>query len=72
MAQEQTIEPWIKSSFSADETCCVEVQTMNSAIRIRDSKQRRQAPEEIAQILTFTRAEWEAFIQGVKAGEFDL
>jgi len=45
---------------------CVEVAFVTDAIGVRDSKNRAQSP------LQFTRSEWAAFIQGVKAGEFDL
>jgi hypothetical protein len=46
---------------------CVEVgQLPGGAVTVRDTKdsERRTA-------LTFTRDEWAAFVQGVKAGEFD-
>ena len=45
---------------------CVEVAFVTDAIGVRDSKSRKKSP------LQFTRSEWAAFIQGVKAGEFDL
>ena len=45
---------------------CVEVAFVTDAIGVRDSKNRAQTP------LQFTHSEWAAFIQGVKAGEFDL
>lgn len=44
---------------------CVEVAISDKAIAVRDAKNLAQAP------LVFTKAEWDAFIQGVKAGEFD-
>jgi hypothetical protein len=46
---------------------CVEVgEAPDGAVIVRDTKdpERRVA-------LTFTREEWVAFVQGVKAGEFD-
>jgi hypothetical protein len=55
-----------KSSFSPDAGSCVEVAMRNDVIAVRDSKQPRLGE------LHFTRREWEAFIEGVKAGEFDL
>jgi hypothetical protein len=39
----------------------------DDAIGVRDTKAQGQGP-----ILTFTRAEWDAFIGGAKDGEFDL
>jgi Domain of unknown function (DUF397) len=46
---------------------CVEVgQLPGGAVTVRDTKD----PERRA-ALTFTRDEWAAFVQGVKAGEFD-
>jgi Domain of unknown function (DUF397) len=52
------------SSFSTTGNC-VEV-ALDAVISVRHSTRRDGAT------LTFTPAEWEAFIQGVKAGEFDL
>ena len=55
---------WRKSSYSST-TDCVEVDNRENYVFVRDSKD-PDGPE-----LAFTRSEWEAFIQGVKAGEFD-
>ena len=57
--------PWKKSSFCA-ESGCVEVALRADAIGVRDSK-RNDSP-----VLSFTRDEWDAFVLGVKRGEFDL
>ena len=47
---------------------CVEVgQLQGGSVAVRDTKD----PER-ATALTFTRDEWDAFVMGVKAGEFDL
>jgi hypothetical protein len=43
---------------------CVEVAIKGNSVAVRDAKNP-------SQILSFTRAEWDAFVQGVKAGEFD-
>jgi predicted secreted Zn-dependent protease len=43
---------------------CVEVAATGEAILVRDSKNLDVPP------LAFTRAEWEAFVAGVKAGDF--
>lgn len=59
---------WIKSSRSGAAGHCVQVFTPGNAdgVLVRNSK--RVAEPSIA----FTAAEWEAFVAGVKAGEFDL
>lgn len=60
---------WAKSSFCAD--CnCVEVsggEGGDGLVLVRDSKL-----GDGGGALSFTRDEWEAFVKGVKAGEFDL
>lgn len=57
---------WMKSSLSAYNGNCVEVAGLTGdRIRVRDSKHPRGA------VLTFTPAEWDAFIGGVHNGEFD-
>jgi hypothetical protein len=53
-----------RSSFCTDAHGCVEVSIGNDRIRIRDSKDPDGAE------LTFDRAEWTAFVQGVQADEF--
>lgn len=55
------------SSFSGgDAGTCVEVAMKDGSIAVRTSKDSRGG------VLVFSGAEWEAFIKGVKAGEFDL
>jgi Domain of unknown function (DUF397) len=44
---------------------CVEVAQQNGVIVIRDSKRPSRRP------LRYTAEEWNSFIRGVKAGEFD-
>jgi hypothetical protein len=57
---------WIKSSLSSYNGNCVEVAGLTgNRIQVRDSKHPRKA------VLTFTTAEWDAFIGGVYNGEFD-
>ncbi len=63
---DETTFDFKKSSFCA--TCnCVEVANLadDDGVVVRDSKNTEQAP------LQFTNDEWKAFVQGVKAGEFD-
>ena len=58
---------WRKSSFSGGEGNCVEVAMHDSGISVRDTKDNGSGPE-----LTFTPAEWQAFLNAVRAGEFDI
>jgi hypothetical protein len=55
---------WRKSSYSGAEGC-VEVAFIDGGIAVRDAKRRTGS------ILVFTFAEWDAFTQGVRDGEFD-
>jgi hypothetical protein len=54
---------WRKTSFCASREC-VEVAHEDGMIVLRDSK-------EPPRYVRYTVEEWESFIQGVKAGEFD-
>jgi len=56
-----------KSTFSevANPQACVEVARGRDRIMVRHSRDPQA-------VLSFTRAEWQAFLAGVKAGEFDL
>lgn len=58
---------WRKSSFSGNQgTECVEVADLADGGRlVRDSKN-PAGPR-----LAFTPSEWDAFVKGVRAGEFD-
>ena len=58
---------WRKSTRSSP-SCdnCVEVAFVGGAIAVRDSKN----PD--GGVLVFTPAEWDAFVDGTKDGEFDL
>lgn len=58
-----------KSSFSQHgwgKKYCVEVKRAKDSISVRDSKSSTEA------ILSFTTEEWDAFVKGVKSGEFDI
>lgn len=63
---------WYKSSRSNSNGTggCVEVRVdvtnHEPEIRVRDTKDRSSGP------LRFTGPEWDAFIAGVKQGEFDI
>ena len=58
---------WRKSSFSnGNGGNCVETAKLpGGGMAVRDTKNRDGA------ILRFTKGEWEAFVKGVKVGEFD-
>ena len=56
---------WRKSSRSGANGC-VEVAVVDGKVAVRDSKNRR------GPVLLFTPLEWEAFVGGVRDGEFDL
>ncbi|MFF7995605.1 DUF397 domain-containing protein [Kitasatospora xanthocidica] len=55
---------WQKSSFSNDQTNCVEIASVGELVHIRES-------DDPATIVTTTRAKLDAWIRGAKAGEFD-
>jgi len=59
---------WRKSTYSGSNGGgCVEIaRNLPGIVAVRDSKD-REGP-----VLTFTPAEWRAFIVGVRDGEFDL
>ena len=58
--------PYRRSSYCGS-GACVEVAALpDGGVAVRDSKEPDQAAH------TFTREEWEAFVLGVKAGEFDV
>lgn len=67
--------PWavpgarVRSSLcSADEGQCVEAEAASpDAVIITDSKMGADSPR-----LSYTRAEWDTFVAGVKNGEFDF
>jgi len=57
---------WRTSSRSGGNGACVEVAFLpDGDVAVRDSKDRTKAPH------IYTSTEWQAFIAGVKAGEFD-
>ena len=56
---------WRKSTRSGNNGC-VEVAFVEDQVAVRDSKD-RSGP-----VLVFTAPEWEAFVGGVRTGEFEL
>ncbi|HEX6421847.1 MAG TPA: DUF397 domain-containing protein [Acidimicrobiales bacterium] len=64
---ERTFSDWRKSSLSSGGDNCVEVGFGDDGtIGVRDTKQHGQGP-----VLVFTPSEWQAFLGGVRQGEFD-
>lgn len=59
---------WRTSSYSSSNGGqCVEVaRYLPGIVAVRDSK------DQSGQVLTFTAAEWRAFVGGARDGEFDL
>jgi hypothetical protein len=57
---------WRKSSYSNGAGgMCVEVATAGDGVAVRDSK------DPGGPLLAFSAAEWDAFLAGARAGEFD-
>ena len=56
---------WTKARASDSNGSCVEVRHGGEQVWVRDSK------HVTSPILTFTRAEWDAFLDGARNGEFD-
>lgn len=57
---------WFKSSASGANGCVEVARIPAGGMAVRDSKDRAKDPH------VFDAAEWDAFVTGVKAGEFDL
>ncbi len=63
---DRTVPDWIKSSLSYGNGNCVEVAGLSGdIIMVRDSKNAKSP------VLGFTPGEWDAFVGGVRNGEFD-
>ncbi|MEU4559263.1 DUF397 domain-containing protein [Actinoplanes sp. NPDC023936] len=60
---DMNVPAWRKSSRCGTSTC-VEVAKVDDRYLIRDSKNPQSAA------LAFTKDEWDAFVEGVAAGEF--
>jgi hypothetical protein len=57
---------WRKSTASQPQGNCAEVAIGVDEVRMRHSQDRSGA------VLSFTHAEWQAFLVGARNGEFDL
>ena len=53
-------------TFITNIRTCVSVKIGNDAIQIRNTEDRTKV------MVTFSRDEWQAFVKGIKNGEFDL
>jgi Domain of unknown function (DUF397) len=64
---ELTRANWRKAKASQANGACVEVASLSGGRHaVRDSKANGEGP-----VLLFTEAEWAAFLDGAKNGEFD-
>ena len=61
-----TTAQWRKASASASNGACVEIAMLADGVAVRDSK------DPSGPVLRYTLKEWDAFLAGAKAGEFDL
>ena len=66
MKTNQKPEDGYYKSSSSKAAGCVEVKFADGQVAVRDSKNRQNQP------LVFNSIEWDAFIRGVKNGEFEL
>ena len=57
---------WVKARASHSEGACVEMRRQGERVEVRDSKADGAGPT-----LSFTSAEWAAWLDGAKRGEFD-
>ena len=57
---------WFKSTASGGGGCVEAARTATGGMAIRDTKDRTKPAH------VYTRDEWQAFVTGAKAGEFDL
>jgi hypothetical protein len=56
---------WRRSRHCGESMSCVEVREIGREIAVRDCA-------DPGTVLVFSRGEWDAFLRGVRAGEFDL
>lgn len=65
MHPEPSDAPWQKSTYSGDASCVELAALADGSVAVRDSKHPGGGA------LRFTPTEIDAFVRGVKAGEFD-
>jgi hypothetical protein len=56
---------WRKAQSSIGNGACIEVTWLNGMVAVRNSR------DPGGPVLMYTAAEWRAFVDGVKKGEFD-
>jgi hypothetical protein len=56
---------FVRSTFCSANASCVEVSSNGNVVRVRNSS-------ENSVVVSFSPAEWATFVDGVKAGEFDV
>lgn len=59
------VENWRKSSYSGNQTNCVEVGELSGGAAVRDSKDRDGG------YFVTDRSQWSAFVAAVKGGRFE-
>jgi len=64
--QEDEPLTWVRGEFCGGGACVEAAVTADANILVRDSKN-LEGP-----ILAFDRSEWQAFVTGVRAGNFDF
>lgn len=57
---------WRKSSRTGSNGQCTEVMDTGTDVLVRDSK------DPTGPVLIFGREQWRAFLDGIRAGEFDI
>lgn len=60
------LEVWTRALRCGESSHCVEVRRVAGGMQVRSS----QDPDGV--VLSFTDAEWDAFVDGVHNGEFDM
>jgi Domain of unknown function (DUF397) len=63
--QDLTAAAW-RTSSQCDLNGCIEIALLADQVAVRDAKDRA------GPVLVFSATEWEAFVGGVRGGEFDL
>lgn len=66
MSTDSRTTPWIKASASDTGSSCVEQRRHEDLVEVRDTKARGAGP-----VLRFTPAEYAAWLDGARRGEFD-
>ncbi len=65
MTHDLTEARWVRSRYCSSDGCVEVARFADGSVAIRDSKDTGKAAH------VFDRAEWTAFVAGVKNGEFD-